>query len=138
MDLFTFHTLMMGNTKLERHSRVLALYEEAVSSSAQVSFKRELQLGLKTCVLLEASRAMMIIIFMIMIKGEYMHNSMRKQTMSRSLRLYYGVEVIDEVVINKSHSDIFTCQCPVGWGNILLGYARCSERRLVPHGTADC
>jgi pentatricopeptide repeat protein len=36
MDLFTYHTLMMGHTKLGRHHRVLALYEEALSSSAQV------------------------------------------------------------------------------------------------------
>ena len=28
MDLFTYHTLMMGNTKLGRHHRVLTLYEE--------------------------------------------------------------------------------------------------------------
>lgn len=36
MDLFTYHTLMMGNTKLQRHSRVLSLYEEAVDSSAKL------------------------------------------------------------------------------------------------------
>ncbi len=36
MDVFTYHTLMMGNTKLGRHHNVLALYEEAVQSSAQL------------------------------------------------------------------------------------------------------
>lgn len=34
MDLFTYHTLMMGNTKLGRYQRVLSLYEEAKESSA--------------------------------------------------------------------------------------------------------
>jgi pentatricopeptide repeat domain-containing protein 1 len=34
MDVFTYHTLMMGNTKLARHQRVLALYEEALLSNA--------------------------------------------------------------------------------------------------------
>lgn len=34
MDVFTYHTLMMGNTKLARHQRVLALYEEALQSNA--------------------------------------------------------------------------------------------------------
>jgi hypothetical protein len=34
MDLFTYHTLMMGNTKLARHQRVLTLYEEALCSNA--------------------------------------------------------------------------------------------------------
>lgn len=34
MDVFTYHTLMMGNTKLGRHYRVLALYDEAIASSA--------------------------------------------------------------------------------------------------------
>ncbi len=34
MDVFTYHTLMMGNTKLSRHQRVLALYEEALQSNA--------------------------------------------------------------------------------------------------------
>jgi pentatricopeptide repeat domain-containing protein 1 len=36
MDLFTYHTLMMGNTKLARHQRVLSLYEEALQSNAQL------------------------------------------------------------------------------------------------------
>lgn len=36
MDLFTYHTLMMGNTKLGRHQRVLVLYEEALGSNAQL------------------------------------------------------------------------------------------------------
>lgn len=34
MDLFTYHTLMMGNTKLGRHYRVISLYEEALQSGA--------------------------------------------------------------------------------------------------------
>ena len=34
MDVFTYHTLMMGNTKLGRHHRVLSLYDEAIESSA--------------------------------------------------------------------------------------------------------
>lgn len=34
MDVFTYHTLMMGNTKLGRHYRVLALYDEAIASGA--------------------------------------------------------------------------------------------------------
>jgi pentatricopeptide repeat protein len=33
MDLFTYHTLMMGHTKLGGHQRVLQLYEEAVEST---------------------------------------------------------------------------------------------------------
>jgi len=36
MDLFTYHTLMMGNTKLGRYQRVLALYREALDSSARL------------------------------------------------------------------------------------------------------
>ena len=36
MDLFTYHTLMMGHTKLGRHQKVLALYNEALESSAKV------------------------------------------------------------------------------------------------------
>lgn len=36
MDLFTYHTLMMGHTKLGRNQRVLALYDEALSSNAQL------------------------------------------------------------------------------------------------------
>jgi pentatricopeptide repeat protein len=36
MDLFTYHTLMMGNTKLQRHQRVLNLYDEAVESTAKL------------------------------------------------------------------------------------------------------
>ena len=36
MDLFTYHTLMMGHTKLGRHQRVLQLYDEAVASSAKL------------------------------------------------------------------------------------------------------
>ena len=36
MDVFTYHTLMMGNTKLARHHNVLTLYEEALSSTAQL------------------------------------------------------------------------------------------------------
>ena len=36
MDVFTYHTLMMGNTKLGRHHNVLRLYEEALESSAQL------------------------------------------------------------------------------------------------------
>lgn len=36
MDVFTYHTLMMGNTKLARHHNVLSLYEEALSSTAQL------------------------------------------------------------------------------------------------------
>lgn len=32
IDLLTYHTLMMGHTKLGRHQRVLQLYEEALSS----------------------------------------------------------------------------------------------------------
>ena len=36
MDVFTYHTLMMGNTKLGRHHDVLRLYEEAIQSSAQL------------------------------------------------------------------------------------------------------
>lgn len=36
MDVFTYHTLMMGNTKLARHHNVLSLYEEALTSSAQL------------------------------------------------------------------------------------------------------
>ena len=36
MDLFTYHTLMMGHTKLGRHQRVLQLYDEAVVSSAKL------------------------------------------------------------------------------------------------------
>ena len=36
MDLFTYHTLMMGNTKLGRHQRVLVLYDEAQGSGAQL------------------------------------------------------------------------------------------------------
>ena len=36
MDLFTYHTLMMGNTKLDRHQRVIVLYEEAVASNAKL------------------------------------------------------------------------------------------------------
>lgn len=36
MDLFTYHTLMMGHTKLNRHGRVLELYEEAIHSSAKL------------------------------------------------------------------------------------------------------
>jgi pentatricopeptide repeat protein len=36
MDLFTYHTLMMGNTKLARHQHVLDLYEEAIMSTASV------------------------------------------------------------------------------------------------------
>ena len=36
MDVFTYHTLMMGNTKLGRHYRVLNLYDEAIQSSAQL------------------------------------------------------------------------------------------------------
>ena len=37
MDLFTYHTLMMGHTKLLRHQKVLSLYNEALESSARVS-----------------------------------------------------------------------------------------------------
>lgn len=33
MDVLTYHTLMMGNTKLGRHHRVLALFDEAVDSN---------------------------------------------------------------------------------------------------------
>ena len=36
MDVFTYHTLMMGNTKLGRHYRVLALYDEAMASDASL------------------------------------------------------------------------------------------------------
>ena len=36
MDLFTYHTLMMGHTKLGRHQKVLTLYNEALESSAKV------------------------------------------------------------------------------------------------------
>ena len=36
MDLFTYHTLMMGHTKLGRHQRVLQLYDEAIESSAKL------------------------------------------------------------------------------------------------------
>ena len=36
MDLFTYHTLMMGHTKLGRHQKVLSLYNEALESSAKV------------------------------------------------------------------------------------------------------
>jgi pentatricopeptide repeat protein len=36
MDLHTYHTLMMGNTKLGRHQRVLVLYNEALDSSARL------------------------------------------------------------------------------------------------------
>ena len=36
MDVFTYHTLMMGNTKLGRHYRVLALYDEAIASNASL------------------------------------------------------------------------------------------------------
>jgi hypothetical protein len=36
MDLHTYHTLMMGNTKLGRHQRVLVLYFEALDSSARL------------------------------------------------------------------------------------------------------
>lgn len=36
MDLFTYHTLMMGNTKLGRYQRVLNLYSEAQDSSAKL------------------------------------------------------------------------------------------------------
>ena len=36
MDLFTYHTLMMGNTKLGRHQRVIVLYEEALTSRAKL------------------------------------------------------------------------------------------------------
>jgi len=35
MDLLTYHTLMMGHTKLARHQRVLQLYEEARHSPAK-------------------------------------------------------------------------------------------------------
>lgn len=37
MDLFTYHTLMMGHTKLGRYQRVLVLYDEATQSNAKVS-----------------------------------------------------------------------------------------------------
>lgn len=33
MDVLTYHTLMMGNTKLGRHHRVLALFDEAADSN---------------------------------------------------------------------------------------------------------
>eukprot|EP00596_Hydrurales_sp_CCMP1899_P000718 CAMPEP_0119044370 /NCGR_PEP_ID=MMETSP1177-20130426/30952_1 /TAXON_ID=2985 /ORGANISM="Ochromonas sp, Strain CCMP1899" /LENGTH=540 /DNA_ID=CAMNT_0007014397 /DNA_START=865 /DNA_END=2487 /DNA_ORIENTATION=+ len=36
MDLFTYHTLMMGHTKLGRHQKVLALYNEALESPARL------------------------------------------------------------------------------------------------------
>lgn len=36
MDLFTYHTLMMGNTKLKRHRQVLVLYDEALQSGARL------------------------------------------------------------------------------------------------------
>jgi pentatricopeptide repeat protein len=36
MDVFTYHTLMMGNTKLARHHNVLSLYDEALASTAQL------------------------------------------------------------------------------------------------------
>lgn len=36
MDLFTFHTLMMGNTKLGRHIQVLNLYDEALASNTEL------------------------------------------------------------------------------------------------------
>lgn len=36
MDVYTYHTLMMGNTKLGRHHRVLSLYDEAIESSARL------------------------------------------------------------------------------------------------------
>lgn len=36
MDVFTYHTLMMGNTKLGRYYRVLSLYEEALQSGARL------------------------------------------------------------------------------------------------------
>lgn len=36
MDVFTYHTLMMGHTKLGRFYKVLALYEEAIQSTAKV------------------------------------------------------------------------------------------------------
>eukprot|EP00607_Mallomonas_marina_P005775 CAMPEP_0182437520 /NCGR_PEP_ID=MMETSP1167-20130531/85101_1 /TAXON_ID=2988 /ORGANISM="Mallomonas Sp, Strain CCMP3275" /LENGTH=399 /DNA_ID=CAMNT_0024630465 /DNA_START=774 /DNA_END=1970 /DNA_ORIENTATION=- len=35
-DLFTYHTLMMGHTKLGRNHRVLGLYEEALYSGTQL------------------------------------------------------------------------------------------------------
>lgn len=36
MDLFTYHTLMMGHTKLGRHNRVLELYEDAILSGTKL------------------------------------------------------------------------------------------------------
>lgn len=36
MDLFTYHTLMMGNTKIGRYYRVLSLYETAISSNTRL------------------------------------------------------------------------------------------------------
>ena len=36
MDLFTYHTLMMGWTKGGGYHKVLALYDEAVGSHIQV------------------------------------------------------------------------------------------------------
>lgn len=36
MDLFTYHTLMMGHTKLGKFYRVLSLYDEALRSRAQL------------------------------------------------------------------------------------------------------
>ena len=38
MDVFTYHTLMMGNTKLGRFYRVLSLYDEAIKSNAKVNY----------------------------------------------------------------------------------------------------
>ncbi len=36
MDVRTYHSLMMGHTKLSQHSSVLQLYDEAVASGIQV------------------------------------------------------------------------------------------------------
>lgn len=36
MDLFSYHTLMMGHTKLGAYHKVLQLYEQAIDSNASL------------------------------------------------------------------------------------------------------
>jgi hypothetical protein len=44
MDVRTYHTLMMGHTKLLQHLSVLQLYDEALASGIQVC-RRSVTLG---------------------------------------------------------------------------------------------
>ena len=67
MDVFTYHTLMMGNTKLGRFYRVLSLYDEAIKSNAKVNYSdlTEILQTIQAQVIVDAigPKAMVIISF---------------------------------------------------------------------------